>query len=468
MSLDAASLGPPFRLLPVGPDSSFLGVAVSPQDAWAAALGRLQLQMTPAAYETWLRDTRCLAAEDGTFLIAVPNAYARDWLECRLAGHIKRILGSLVGRSVELRFTVQSPRRETTAAPGPLWASQEAPAPAAVPGLNPRFSLQSFVAGPSNQLAFSAASAVAAASSTTYNPLYLYGDTGLGKTHLLQAIGRPAAARGAQVLYAPAETFTNDLIAAIRAQTTEAFRRKYRSVDLLLLDDVQFLAGKKRTEEEFLHTFNALQGAQRQVIITSDRAPGALLGLGDPLRSRLAGGLIVDVQPPDGPTRLAILRAKARDLGAVLPEEALAALAAWPAPSIRDLEGALRRLIAFARAHHLSLSADLVRQVLGELHPSRRPAAPDAVLAAVGAHFAFSPVDLRSRRRARPLALARHVAMYLLREDAAASLSQIGSLVGGRDHSTVLHACQKIEALLANDPSLCGSVSRIRQALLAP
>jgi len=300
---------------------------MKPDLVWSAALGELQLQMTQATFDTWLRDSRFLKFEDGSFVVGVKSGYAKDWLETRLLATIKRTLARLAGRATDIRFVVwtRQPQRQDTA---PLLDIPE-PEATALPAanLNPRYAFDAFVVGLGNRLAHAASMAVAESPAQAYNPLFLYGGVGLGKTHLLHAIGHACHSEGLRVLYASSEEFTNDLIEAIRSHTTDAFREKYRTVDVLLVDDVQFIAGKEATQEEFFHTFNALHGAGKQIVISSDRPPKAMLTLEERLCSRFEWGLIADIQPPDLETRIAILRAKAASCGVAIPDDILTLIA---------------------------------------------------------------------------------------------------------------------------------------------
>ena len=321
--------------------------------------------------------------------------------------------------------------------------------------LNPRYVFETFVVGLPNQLAYAAAQQVAAAPGQSYNPLLIYGGVGLGKTHLLHAIGQSALARGLSVAYVTAERFTNEIIGAIRSRTTDLFRARYRAVDVLLVDDVQFIAGKESTEEEFFHTFNALHEANKQIVLTSDCVPQAMRHLHDRLRSRFAWGLIADIQPPDYAHRLAILRARASALPLEIPEEALAALAALHCESVRELEGALTRVAAYAQMLGQPIEGEMVRQALAPIagEPVAGPERPSAemVLAAVARHFAVTVDDLRGKSRNHQIAWARQVAMHLLREETDASLFAIGRQLGGRDHTTIMHGCARVAKAITED-----------------
>jgi chromosomal replication initiator protein len=332
--------------------------------------------------------------------------------------------------------------------------------------LHPRYVFDAFVVGVTNRLAYAAAQQVAAFPGQSYNPLFIYGGTGLGKTHLLHAIGHVARERGLTVCYVPAERFANDIIEAIRHHTTESFRAHYRQVDVLLVDDIQFIAGKETTEEEFFHTFNSLHDANRQIVLSSDRTPRAMHRLHDRLRSRFEWGLLADIQPPDAPHRLDILRAKAATLEVAMPESVLAAIAQQECASVRELEGALTRVLAYADMLGLPLDAEVAVRALTPLRTtSERELSSDQVLSVVAQHFGVSMEALRGKARDRATAWPRQVAMYLLREETTASLGEIGRHLGGRDHTTVMHGCAHVgRAMAAGDPAR-QEVSELRARL---
>lgn len=434
---------------------------------WRAALGELQLEMTRATFETWLRDARLLAYEDGTFVVGVANGYARDWLESRLRPVVLRILTRLAGRTVAVRFVVW----EEPSPPAPVPLFQYANEPVRVNGkdsspLNPRYTFESFVVGPGNRLAQAACQAVAERPAHTFNPLFLYGGVGLGKTHLLHAIGHVCRAHSLQVLYVSAETFTNDLIEAIRNHTTEAFRETYRTVEVLLIDDIQFIAGKESTQEEFFHTFNTLHGNGAQLVISSDRPPRALATLEERLRSRFEWGLTVDIQPPELETRIAILQRKAEGWATAVPDGILYLIAERVQSNIRELEGALNRVLAMATLTAQPLTPELTLTALADLTAhARAEVTPERVLQAVSAFYRISMEELAGPSRQQRLARPRQVACYLIRQETDASLSQIGQVLGGRDHSTVLHACERIAALMDTDQGLRREVQAVRERL---
>jgi chromosomal replication initiator protein len=439
---------------------------VNAEQSWQAALGQLQVEMPRATFDTWVRDAELLAYEDGTFIIGVQNAYARDWLEGRLLADAKRILGGSMGRTVEVRFVVwQADGAENEPVSGLSAPAGAASQKGRGTQLNHRYTFDSFVVGPSNRLAHAAAQAVAESPARAYNPLFLYGGVGLGKTHLLHAVGNACAAGGLNVLYGTSEEFTNDLINAIRSHTTQAFRERYRRIDVLLIDDIQFIVGKESTQEEFFHTFNALHGQEKQLVISSDRSPKALITLEERLRSRFEWGLTADIQPPDFETRVAILRSKADRAGRQVESEYLALIARRVQSNIRELEGALTRVLAFSDLSGLALSPEMVEATLADLMPRASALTPDRIITAVAEHYHVDEDRLLSRDRSQQVAFPRQVAMYLIREETDASLPQIGNVLGGRDHTTIMYGCDKIAERLDTDETLRRQVLAIRERL---
>lgn len=442
--------------------------------AWQAARGQLQTDMPKAAFDTWVRNAEFISFEDGHFVIGVPNAYARDWLQSRLSSTVVRLLTGILNRTVEVRFIVwQNNGKDGSTARHQIENDDslevdDQETPSSNPSFNSRYSFQNFVVGASNRLAHAASMAVAEKPAQAYNPLFLYGGVGLGKTHLLHAIGNMCHRRGLEVLYVSSEVFTNDLINAIRSHTTQAFRDKYRSIDVLLVDDIQFIAGKESTQEEFFHTFNTLHGQDKQIVISSDRPPKALVTLEERLCSRFEWGLTADIQPPDLETRLAILRSKAERLGTSVPDELMELIARKVQSNIRELEGALTRVAAFADLSGLPLTPQLVETALGDLLPRRTQVETQEVIRKVADSFGISVEGILSRDRSRQLALPRQVAMYLLREEAKVSLPQIGEALGGRDHTTVMYGCEKIGELLEQDDRFRRKVLEIKERLYGP
>ncbi|MDK1029203.1 MAG: chromosomal replication initiator protein DnaA [Anaerolineae bacterium] len=423
------------------------------EQAWQSVLGQLQLEMPRASYDTWVRDTHPIKYNDGLLTISVRNAYARDWLESRLANKVSRLLIGIMDSNVSVNFVVSQFNEDMSETIESTELDEEG-TPVSLERnvtLNPRYTFEQFVVGAGNRLAHAACLAVSEKPARSYNPLFIYGGVGLGKTHLLHAIGNSCHTRGLAVLYVSSEEFTNDMINAIRTHTTQAFREKYRSIDVLLVDDIQFIAGKEATQEEFFHTFNTLHGQDKQIIVSSDRPPKSLVTLEERLRSRFGWGLTADIQPPDLETRLAILRHKAEGTGRFVPDEILDTIARCVQSNIRELEGALNRILAFADLSGSNLTPELVEVALSDLLPQRGDFEPQKLVDLVANYYDLSVEKLLSRDRSRNVAEPRQIAMYLLREEANVSLPQIGQVLGGRDHTTVMHAIKKISKEITDD-----------------
>jgi chromosomal replication initiator protein len=437
------------------------------EQAWQAALGQLQMDMPKASFDTWVRNAEIVSYEDNLFIIGVPNTYARDWLESRLTSKIKRLLCGIMNRTVSLRFIVWKGGSDQ---PLGVVALQEVepeipPAQIKTTALINRYTFENFVVGSSNRLAHAASLAVAERPAKAYNPLFLYGGVGLGKTHLLHAIGNHCLSHNQSVLYVTSEEFTNDLINAIRAHTTQAFREKYRRIDVLLIDDIQFIVGKESTQEEFFHTFNSLHGQEKQIVITSDRPPKALATLEERLRSRFECGLAADIQPPDYETRVAILRSKSERMGRLIPDDIVETIARRVQSNIRELEGSLTRVLALADLSNLLLNAKLVDVALADLLPKPSTIKPEEVVSQVAGAFGVTVQNLIGPDRRKEIVLPRQIAMYLLREEANYSLPKIGEALGGRDHTTVMYACQKVTDMLERDDKLRRQVIKIREQI---
>jgi chromosomal replication initiator protein len=454
-----------------------------PKEIWEIARSQLRLQMTKSTYDTWVRDTVCLAYEDGAFVIGVANGYAKDWLSMRLRSVIKRTLTSIVGQAVDVSFVVRAATAGgDNGSAGPLLEPDAVtdvvlpetlvmPETVGPPGgaiLNPRYTFETYIVGSSNRMAHAVALAVAERPGNAYNPLFLYGGSGLGKTHLLQAIGHMTQQQHMRVLYVTSELFTNELIAAIRTQTTEHFRAKYRNTDLLLLDDVHFIAGKEQTQEEFFHTFNALHSANRQIVLTSDRPPQAIPTLEERLRSRFGWGMIADIQPPNLETRIAILQAKAASMGRYVPNEVLTLIAQRAHRNIRDMEGALTKVLAHAELLRRPLNPALVEDALAYLAPAQGKLSLESILESSAAYFGVSVEELTGRNRSARIALQRQIVMYVMREETEASLPQIGQALGGRDHTTIMHGCEKVAAEMDGNQELGRQVNELRNRLYEP
>jgi len=438
------------------------------EQAWQSVLGQLQMEMPRASFDTWVRDTKPVSYQDGTLTIGVHNAYARDWLESRLASTVSRLLVGIMNASVAVNFIVNSNEPETMMDEVPMAQQEPVTAydqPIRPSNMNPRYLFDTFVVGSGNRLAHAACLAVAEKPARAYNPLFLYGGVGLGKTHLLHAIGNACHRRGLNVLYVSSEEFTNDMITAIRTHTNQAFREKYRSADVLLVDDIQFIAGKESTQEEFFHTFNTLHGQDKQIIVSSDRPPKSLNTLDERLRSRFEWGLTADIQPPDFETRLAILRSKAERNGRQIPGDILESIARRVQSNIRELEGSLNRILAFADLSGAHLTPQLVEVALADLLPQRSDVQPQKIIELVAKEWQTTVEALLGRDRSQKIAQPRQVAMYLLRKETDASLPQIGAVLGGRDHTTVMYAIDKIASEIETKTDLRKRVVNIKQQL---
>ncbi len=443
------------------------------EQAWQAVLGQLQMDMPRASYDTWVKNANVVSYEDNVFFIGVPNTYARDWLESRLSSKIKRLLCGIMNRTVGVRFVVWQTKAEQPA-PEIVETESELVAPAELEDELPktrnnalitRFTFENYIVGSSNRLAHAASLAVAERPALAYNPLFLYGGVGLGKTHLLHAIGNHCIKHRLNVLYVTSEEFTNDLISAIRQHTTQTFRDKYRHIDVLLIDDIQFIAGKESTQEEFFHTFNSLHGQDKQIVISSDRPPKAFVTLEERLRSRFECGLSADIQPPDFETRVAILKSKSERMGSNIPDEIIETIAHRVQSNIRELEGSLTRVLALHELSNLPLSIGLVDIALVDLLPKANSVEPGEVMSQVAGAFGVSVENLIGPDRRQEVVLPRQITMYLLREEAKYSLPKIGEAMGGRDHTTVMYACQKVTNLLESDDKLRRQVIRIREQI---
>jgi len=427
-------------------------------ELWAAALGELELQVNRSNFRTWFQKTDGASYQDGVLTVAVPNAFVAEYLERNQRSLVEKTVINLAGDGTRLVFAV-------TGGTAPS-------APAALVPQTSRFNrgytFDSFVTGDCNSLAYAAATRVSECPGQSYNPLYIYSACGLGKTHLLQAIGQDGLRRPLKVVYTSAEQYTNEFVNAVRKRSTEDFHAKYRSVDMLLVDDIQFIAGKEQTEECFFHTFNDLHNSNRQIVLTCDSPPKSIR-LEDRLVSRFGWGLIVDIQPPDLETRLAILQNKAAAAGQALPAEVLLLIAECSNDSIRELEGALNRVLAFARLLGQPPTLNIAHKALDDLAAktvaTASPVTPEAVLQLVAEAFQVNPEAVLGRQRDKRTTLARQVTMYLMKQVTGESLVRIGTAVGGRDHSTVIHACGKISEALPHNSHLAGIVQGLQARL---
>ena len=481
---------------------------LSARESWRAVLGELELQLPKPTFDTWLKHTEGVGCDDLCFLVGAPTAFAVTWLERRMYDDIQKTVEKVTGLALEIRFQVNQSEPDVgsvplEALPDPAAALEEAipgievsesPAETQPPGYapadpglsyppvvsypvatppipvfahNPKYTFDSYVVGPSNHLAYSAARAVVDAPGNSYNPLFLYSGVGLGKTHLLYAVGQACAKQQMSVLYVTSEQFTNEFITAIRNRTTEEFRHRYRGVQVLLIDDVQFMSGKEQTQESFFHTFNDLHNSGHQIVISSDRPPKALALLEDRLRSRFEWGLIADIQPPDLETRMAILSAKAEALNVDLPDSIIELVAKRVQRNVRELEGCLNRLMLHSKMMSQPITVHSTSLILDDLTAdrARHSIEPDRIIEEVGRHFKVTGPELLGKGRTKKVAQARQVAMYLLMYELEMSPTQVGRLLGGRDHATVIHGAGKINGEINEDPQLRQSVLTIKDAL---
>ena len=449
-------------------------------ELWSRILKVVRSGLPEQAYRTWLAGTSASALSEGELLVEAPSLFHVEWLEDKYGAILHDAAERVVGRPISISFLAGEaghagsvPVVELTSPPQDDLPRQEPASspPLPHPGLNHRYTFQRFVVGGDNQLAWAASKAVAARPAHAYNPLFLYGGVGLGKTHLMHAIGNTILETNprSRVAYVPSEQFMNELVTSIQKGTAAEFRRRYRMMDLLLVDDVHFLEGKERTQEEFFHTFNALYDAHNQIVLTSDRPPKEIPGLEERLISRFEWGLVADINAPDYETRVAILRKKAADDALVLDDDVIEFIAHSCTSSVRELEGAVIKLLAYSSLKNqeitLSLAEKALRGMLRSREEERSRLSPEQIRDAVAREWGVSPSGLISKRRTKDLTVPRQVAMYLIRELLDLSLVEVGGLFGGRDHSTVIHSIRKVEDAVNSDSSVRHAVERVRTSL---
>jgi chromosomal replication initiator protein len=452
------------------------------REVWEAAKGKLQLQVNRSNYDTFIKNSFLHSHEDGLFVIGVQNNFHAQWFD-QHKSRVKKALSEVLGRGVDVRVVVAQPKpvREPAPASRPIgtlpteWPKAGAPSPAAIERagngarLKPASTFGTFVVGKSNRFAVAAAKALAeGGAAADRNPLFIYGAVGLGKTHLLHAIAHTAHEQGRTAIYVSAEQFLNEFVNAIRANKNDEFRQRYRSVDFLLVDDIQFIAGKEQTQEEFFHTFNDLHGDERKVVLTSDRQPRALPQFQERLRSRFEWGLTVEIQPPDYETRVAILRNKAERLQVQVPPDVLDFIAERVQDNIRELEGALNRLLHYAGVDNARLTVDLAALALNEILATgsiRSAISPQMILDAVSEYYGIEVEVIRGKKRDKETATARQVAMYLIRDIIQEPLAEIGKHFGGRHHTTVMHDCETISVQLQSNGELRRDLQEVRGSL---
>ena len=460
------------------------------KQVWRAALGELQVSLSPANFETWLRDTQLVDVDDQRFRIAVPNGFAKDWLESRYRSLISQTLARIVGYGVQVEFVIgPTPENPADADANPSNPASAASAAEAAPKqqvrveptrvggeggttyLNSRYTFANFIVGSANRLAHAASLSVAERPGHAYNPLFLYGGVGLGKTHLMHAIGNQVIAKfpRKRVVYATSEKFTNEFIASIQQGKIDDFRTRYRRIDLLLIDDIQFIADKERTQEEFFHTFNAIHEDSKQIVLSSDRPPKAIVTLEERLRSRFEWGLIADLTAPDLETRIAILRAKAEEGAVPITSDVIEFIARKVVSNIRELEGALNRIVAYASMGAMPIGIELAQAVLSNVlyNPKKRQVTPERIAKVVSEYYSVPMDVLQGQKRDKAIVVPRQIAMFLMREETDVSLLRIGAELGGRDHSTVLHACDKITREVAANDDLRREIAAVRELIYA-
>ena len=424
---------------------------------WSAALPLLRQQVGERNFSTWIEPIRCASDEEGLRL-EVPSRFFQDWITRHFLPTIRDTLTLLAGQPCAVRTVIGGalPPKSRPAAPASSEQRVEAPRGPRIGQLVAHYTFETFVVGPSNEIAYRAMQEVGAAPGRRFNPAVVHGGVGLGKTHLINGLAHEVLRRWPRVRVAclSGESFMNILISSLRQDQMAAFRDRFRQVDLLILDDVQFLAGKERTQEEFFHTFNALYGSGKQIVLTSDKPPSAIAGLEERLRSRFEGGMIADIHPPTAEMRFAIVHAKADRQSIQLPDDVAKLLVDRAGPSVRELEGALTRVAATAAVRGVPITMALAEAALGPYVPMRNTVSVEAVQEAVSQHFGLTVGDLKSHRRGRDVAFPRQVAMYLSRVTAEASFPSIAEKFGGRDHSTVMHAVRVIEGRRATDKKI--------------
>ncbi|CAM4198776.1 chromosomal replication initiator protein DnaA [Saccharibacillus endophyticus] len=442
---------------------------------WQQILSIIQTKLSKPSFDTWFKATQVIHLTNGALTVSAPTTFAVEWLESRYTKLVAQVAFDVLGRSVTVKFVIEEPgheeeslQKQSTPPPAPVQINVEANANM----LNPKYTFDTFVIGSGNRFAHAASLAVAEAPAKAYNPLFLYGGVGLGKTHLMHAIGHYILQHNpsSRVVYISSEKFTNEFINSIRDNRGESFRNKYRNIDILLIDDIQFIAGKESTQEEFFHTFNALHEESKQIIISSDRPPKEIPTLEERLRSRFEWGLITDIQPPDLETRIAILRKKARAEKLDVPNEAMMYIANQIDTNIRELEGALIRVVAYSSLTNQDVTAHLAAEALKDIIPSSRPRiiTIQDIQQRVGEYYNLKMEDFKARKRTKAIAFPRQVAMYLSRELTDYSLPKIGEAFGGRDHTTVIHAHEKITHSLKVDQELSKVVHSLTEKIKNP
>ncbi len=445
---------------------------------WEDTLTHLELNLSPQHFSTWIKPLKLVKIEQDMVYLEVPNRFILDWVKENYSKKIQKILSELSAVTYRLQFNVDGQAKDKLPKRSSIIKSTSKTTtdkeknipkrPSANINLNSKYTFEEFVSGSSNQFAYAAAMAVANNPATTYNPLFIYGGVGLGKTHLINAIGNSILNKSpqTQICYYTSEKFMNELINSLRYNRMDEFRNKFRSMDVILIDDIQFIAGKERTQEEFFHTFNALYDSHKQIIVTSDKFPKDIPGLEERLRSRFEWGLIADIQPPDVETKLAILKMKAEQNNIKLPENVALFLANSICNNVRELEGYLIRIGAYASLTAIPVSLEMARDGLKDILIERnRELSVEEIIKKVSIHFNIKISDIKSPKRLKAVVLPRQIAMYISRQLTSSSYPEIGDRFGGKDHSTIIHAIRKIEKLMEEDFQLKSTIENIKKEL---
>ena len=431
---------------------------------WDKTLEYTKQEIGQRAFENWFSQARLISITEEGLVIGVPSSFFKDWIYDHYRDILNISILKTVGKVIPIKFEVTLPSDTTTQKSFRKTISTERPVEKKIFYLNPKYTFEGFVVGPSNRFAHAATMAIAESPAKAYNPLFIYGGVGLGKTHLMQAAGHYISEihKNMRIFYTSSESFTNELISAIQNRTTPKFREKYRKVDVVLIDDIHFIAGKEATQEEFFHTFNALYDAHKQIVLSSDRPPKTIPGLEERLVSRFEWGLVVDVQPPDLETRIAILKKKAERNSIVLPEDVTYFIAEELKTNIRELEGALIKVIAYASLENKSIDLNLTKDVLRDvLLQKEKKISIELIQEKVATYFDIKISDMKAKKRHKQVSYPRQVAMYLSRELTNLTLPVIGEHFGGRDHSTVIHACEKIQKDLKKNRNVKNLINRL-------
>jgi chromosomal replication initiator protein len=459
-------------------------IEFSPDEIWTRLLDRAKHELPEQTFRTWLEPSQALKLDGMTLIVGVPDQFAADWNESKHAQLLANYAPIAIGHPLKIAFQVSDeqksrPQMDFFVAPVPEEKKTvEKQNNASYASLNERYTFEQFIVGKSNELAAAVANAIAQAPGKVYNPFFIYGDTGLGKTHLMQAIGHAILERDpkTRIKFVGTEQFTNDMVSSIQTRTTADFRRRYREIDLLLVDDVHFLKGKEGTQEEFFHTFNTLYEAGRQIILTSDRPPSEIAGLEARLVSRFQWGMVADIEPPDFEHRIAILKQKAEqdDLETTIPDDVIRFIAEHVRSSVRELEGSIIKLLAYASLRHKPVTVEVAREALRDKLNNANGESSDAspagltvqsIQQAVSKEWGITVDGLRSKTRTKTLTVPRQIGMHLTRELLGLQLVEIGTAFGGRDHSTVIHSLEKVSEMMNSDPDIKDRIARLRHML---